>query len=304
MDKEIRKELWNGRIACVIYLAKEDVSTLESPSPLYVRILLNDLFLPRKEADDDPIFSRAISLSSLSLSTQTSLSRMGYVSNIMDDVTNHFEDCVSSDTRSSEVWFEAGGQPLAWQLPCGVLFDAFDMNVRLPWKITVHFSDFPRDKLIMLSKTQSHEDLFFHSLKQSLFIHYGSSSSIVEMTKAEQTALYGSIMKSNCDRYEDSFEKLVSSDSKHIPIRLVRSNRPIANVALEIHGDDDDVSDNAYTVKRMMDEIASKCEDAGSDLSLSVHGLAIDEHMRAMDIETFHKIFRFPDDFLYIHVRG
>ena len=38
MDKEIEKELWKGKIAVVIKLHKDDVTSLEESPPLLVRV--------------------------------------------------------------------------------------------------------------------------------------------------------------------------------------------------------------------------------------------------------------------------
>ena len=38
MDKEVEKELWKGKIAVVIKLHKDDVTSLEESPPLLVRV--------------------------------------------------------------------------------------------------------------------------------------------------------------------------------------------------------------------------------------------------------------------------
>ena len=55
----------------------------------------------------------------------------------------HFQ-ASAPHSSSNEVWFDCGGEPLNWQLPAGVLFDAYASRpAELPWPITVHFQSYP-----------------------------------------------------------------------------------------------------------------------------------------------------------------
>ena len=181
-----------------------------------------------------------------------------------------------------DCWFEdeASGIPLRWQLFVGVLYDlmngkavlnsssgkggTYNQHI-LPWRIRVHFTSYPHDRLLPLDDggpqpkvedTNSDVDgshrriaalvgrLFRNSLKQALFMQYGSSKVAMQITKHSHEKIWDAVLMSNFAAYHEvnvdlqsgiSFgtigSRLTDNDDQidqlHlIPVRLMVNERP------------------------------------------------------------------------------
>ena len=89
-DREILKEIWEGKIPVSFSLASEEVFTVDRPEPLY-------LLVPRQS----------------------------YFPLVTDHVQRHFMPHVDPEL-DKEMWLETEeGQALKWNQPIGVLFDLY-----------------------------------------------------------------------------------------------------------------------------------------------------------------------------------
>ena len=89
-DREVLKEIWDGKVPVSFNLASEEVFTIEKPEPLY-------LLVPRQS----------------------------YFPLVSDSVHRHFARHVDPE-QEQELWLESEkGQALKWNLPIGVLFDLY-----------------------------------------------------------------------------------------------------------------------------------------------------------------------------------
>lgn len=75
----------------------------------------------------------------------------------------HFADALPS-VGESDVWFDAGGVPLKWHLPSGVLFDLLGSG-QLPWRLNVHFRGFPEGLLLPCAGPDAVRGHLFNALK-------------------------------------------------------------------------------------------------------------------------------------------
>eukprot|EP00573_Skeletonema_grethae_P010168 CAMPEP_0201710600 /NCGR_PEP_ID=MMETSP0578-20130828/58709_1 /ASSEMBLY_ACC=CAM_ASM_000663 /TAXON_ID=267565 /ORGANISM="Skeletonema grethea, Strain CCMP 1804" /LENGTH=512 /DNA_ID=CAMNT_0048199631 /DNA_START=26 /DNA_END=1565 /DNA_ORIENTATION=+ len=136
---------------------------------------------------------------------------------------------------------EESGQPLRWQLFVGVLYDLMKGRLivnnasspcnlfrNLPWKIRIHFTSYPTDLLLPLDITvpQQHQNdesmstaknlnsanqqaqintligrLYRNSLKQALFLQYGSSKVAMSITKTNHEKMWDAVVQTNYDTY-------------------------------------------------------------------------------------------------------
>ena len=110
-DREVLGEVWGGQVPAVFTLSEQDQVT--DSAPCYIM-----------------------------------LPRMSYLPLATDKVRKHFSSNISS---ASDMWFSHDGVPLRWHHPIGLLYDLLSCNnpeLTLPWRITVHFSQFPVDTLL------------------------------------------------------------------------------------------------------------------------------------------------------------
>ncbi|CAG8758506.1 14056_t:CDS:2, partial [Cetraspora pellucida] len=107
----------------------------------------------------------------------------------------------------ADIWYDVDGTPLKWHYPIGLLYDLHtgyrpDSNSPppLPWPVTVHFKNFPTDKLIRAQAIDATQDFFMSMIKE-------------EWEHKEE----------NYDRFWSVNYRLVINDGqipKHIPIRI------------------------------------------------------------------------------------
>ena len=151
-----------------------------------------------------------------------------------EDPSKNAEEAKQSDNTQAaypECWFEdaESGTPLRWHLFVGVLYDLMKgramMNSSsgptqsfLPWRIKVHFASYPKDDLLPLDDgslqpatdyTNDKEDgtfsriaaligrLYRNSLKQALFLQYGSSKVAMSITKSSHEKIWEAVLQSN-----------------------------------------------------------------------------------------------------------
>lgn len=150
------RECWQGGLPCVFALHPDEVTTLQKPRP-YTMVLPRQSLLPF----------------------------------VTETVRKHFMPF--GPPMGGELWFEAGGEALRWQIPIGVLFDilageeAAVAGAALPWRITVHFQAFPAE---LLQATQSEaEAVLLNALKESSFLMCGSAMPAMSLTPASQRIL-------------------------------------------------------------------------------------------------------------------
>ena len=144
---------WQGGIAAIFTLAADEVTTYQLPRP-YCMVLPRQSLLPF----------------------------------VTEGVHSHFKP--HGPPMGSEIWFEANGEPLRWQIPIGVLFDLLNAAdaVTLPWRITVHLQAFPADA-VLRSTRQEAESVLLNALKESCVLRCGSAMPAMTLSPSSQQAL-------------------------------------------------------------------------------------------------------------------
>jgi hypothetical protein len=129
--------------------------------------------------------------------------------------------------------------PLRWHIFAGVLFDmltkkaATSPTPQIPWKIRLHFSNYPSSQLLPLEEDQvwsTIERTFKNSLKQALFLQHGNSKvAMNNMTKQVHERLWDSIVSSNYKLYQQINAELQATEKQAIqliPVRLYLDSKP------------------------------------------------------------------------------
>lgn len=135
-DREVLREVWQGRIPTAFVLATEDMtSAVLSPETFY-------LMLPR--------------LSYFALCTEkviTCLHQCKKNDRLWHfQVRKYFSKFVNEDVVNESIWFEHHGTPLRMHLPIGVTYDQLkfenEAGIGPPWTITVRFGNFPEQDIL------------------------------------------------------------------------------------------------------------------------------------------------------------
>ncbi|KAK6429865.1 Autophagy protein 5, partial [Oleoguttula sp. CCFEE 5521] len=105
---------------------------------------------------------------------------------------------------STEGWLEFEGVPLKWHYPVGLLYDLYagaeqggadgNKEGRLPWRVTVHYSEFPDNQLWRQDlEGNTSKDSFNNAVKEADFLRNGSARTMMGMSKADQEDLWRSV---------------------------------------------------------------------------------------------------------------
>ena len=126
-DGTLAAAVWDGAIPVCLSLDEHEVASPLAPPPMFVLV-----------------------------------PRVAYLPQLRDAAFAHFRDVLPPG--DDELWFDAGGVPLKWQLPCGVLHDLLGGG-ELPWKLRVHFRAFPEGVLTHCNGLDAVRGHLFNSLK-------------------------------------------------------------------------------------------------------------------------------------------
>lgn len=234
-DREILREVWQGRIPVSFSLSSDDVHAMGQPDPYH-------LMLPR----------------------------LSYITVIFDKVRKHFSKFVhldkqeggetaSGNNTDADIWLDFEGTPIKWHIPVGVLYDQFcvlnndnnpdlsslaSYSSMLPLNLTVHFSKFPEHELLHCESREVVEAHFMSCIKEADQIKHGGRV-ISAMQKKDHNQLWQGLLNDKFDQFwavnrrlmeaqaslatADSSNNLefsqLSSCFKHIPIRLYEGDK-------------------------------------------------------------------------------
>ncbi|KAI5292936.1 autophagy protein 5 [Ascosphaera acerosa] len=153
-------------------------------------------------------------------------------------------------------WFSWHGRPLNWHQPVGLLYDmlagahAQDDDVdrfsdgdaddashdghqgrrrRLPWRLVVHFTDFPAKELVRLDEAgKVLADAYMNSVKEADFLRNGTARNIMALSKEHSAGLWEAVAASDLAAFQRIFNILSppSQPLRHVPLRVFVSQHP------------------------------------------------------------------------------
>ncbi|KAG2648065.1 autophagy protein 5-like isoform X2 [Panicum virgatum] len=165
-SEEAARLVWGGAVPLQVHLHDADVTALPPPPPF------------------------------LTLGP-----RIGYLPLLIPVIKAHFSNALPPGVDT--VWFEYKGLPLKWYVPIGVLFDLLCADPERPWNLIVHFRGYPSEILSPCEGEDSVKWSYMNALKEATFIITGNSKSVMNMSQADQVALWESVMKGNLDGYKN-----------------------------------------------------------------------------------------------------
>ena len=180
---------------------------------------------------------------------------------------HHFfgDALIEQDTIPHDGWFSFEGVALKWHYPLGLLYDLFSgatphqaqrlANVQneaigdqLPWRITVHFTDWPEQALVRPDADgKVFHDAFINSVKEADFVRNGTAKGIMSLSKEDSNNLWDSVqtrifairacrsalmLADNFGTFRPVFEKLLHAQGaplRHVPIKVYLPSSPTSS---------------------------------------------------------------------------
>lgn len=189
MDKEVLREIWHGQLPLCFKMHPDDISGMQRPEPYYMMV-----------------------------------SRVTYFPLVLDRVVKYFCRFMDqSKSTVSEMWLDYEGQHIKWQHPIGLSWDLFGSSYDLPWRLILHFSDFPAKQLVRCNTKASIETNFMSSLKEADALKH-KGSVIKNMIKKDHNQLWSSLVNDKFDQFwlinKRLMERTDNELFRYIPFRL------------------------------------------------------------------------------------
>ncbi|KDR09853.1 autophagy protein 5 isoform X1 [Zootermopsis nevadensis] len=193
-DREVLREIWEGRLPVCFQLNSEEIHSLQAPDAYY-------LMVPR----------------------------LSYFPLVTDKVRKQFVRYIHPDKQEAEMWLDFNGQPLRWHYPIGVLFDMYASDIQLPWNITVHFDKFPEEELLHCPCREAVESHFMSCVKEADVLKHRSQV-VSSMQKKDHNQLWLGLQNDKFDQFWAVNRKLMEASGeevfKYIPFRCYRGEGP------------------------------------------------------------------------------
>lgn len=178
----LQNKIWTGSLALEIRLAPSDCRTYDQSEPYliqYPRLSYLGLILPRLHAFFAP-------------------------------------SLIDPEVSAHDAWLSFENVPLKWHYPLGLLYDLFsgaepadldssdvqgesrsvDRASSKPWRLTIHYTDFPSDQLIQLdAEERTMQDTFINSVKEADFIRNGTARTVMSLSKEDSDNLWLSVQQ-------------------------------------------------------------------------------------------------------------
>ncbi|KAJ5129849.1 uncharacterized protein N7515_005888 [Penicillium bovifimosum] len=201
----IQRAVWEGRLPLEIVLAPSESRTFDKTDPYliaYSRIAYLPSLLPRLRA----FFSSSL---------------------------------IDPNSQSHDGWFEFEGVPLKWHYPVGLLFDLYagvdpasktaargdesPENGSSPWRLIVHFSDWPDDLVRLDANGMVMNDAFINSVKEADFLRNGTAKGIMSLSKEDSSGLWRAVEEIDLPSFQRISSILLpplSQPFRNVPIRI------------------------------------------------------------------------------------
>jgi autophagy-related protein 5 len=200
-DKEIRQEIWNGKLPICFKLATDECGSIE-PEEIYLMV-----------------------------------SRQTYFPLVLDKVQRHLSEFIVNPTnKTNEIWLDFNGTPLKWYYPVGLLFDLYandggidSQSINIPWNLNVHFDNFPAELINTFNNKDVVESYFLSTIKEADAIKH-KGKIINDMLKKDHKQLWYGIQNDKFDQFWSVNKKLMEVIDgmeyfKAIPFRIYQNDK-------------------------------------------------------------------------------
>ncbi|KAL4990227.1 autophagy protein Apg5-domain-containing protein [Aspergillus falconensis] len=202
----IQKSIWEGQLPLQITLAPAESRTYDQTEPYLI-----------------------------------SYPRISYLPSLLPRLKAFFSSSLIDPTASEphDGWFSFEAVPLKWHYPIGLLYDLYagadpatkssDADAPddglLPWRLVVHFSDWPDAELVRLdAKGMVMHDAFINSVKEADFVRNGTAKGIMTLSKDDSSGLWKAVQDVDLASFQRIMNILLPSNShqplRNLPVRL------------------------------------------------------------------------------------
>ncbi|PGH30972.1 autophagy protein 5 [[Emmonsia] crescens] len=226
----IQRRVWDGRIPLEIALSPAECRTYDKADPYlicYPRVSYLPFLLPRLHA----FFSSSL---------------------------------IDIETQPHQGWFSFEGVPLKWHYPLGLLYDlysgadpvtskstvgedvshaasarepydsdrhsAHEPGDPIPWRLQVHFSDWPDQELVRLDADgRVIHDAFINSVKEADFVRNGTAKGIMTLSKEDSSGLWQAVQDHDFTNFQRISNILIPgppNQFRNIPLRIFLPSPP------------------------------------------------------------------------------
>ena len=123
---------------------------------------------------------------------------------------------IDTETIPYDGWFAYEDVPLKWHYPLGLLYDLFsgaapfqastqesnneisteEDNNQLPWRLIVHFADWPEQTLVQPdAEGRVLHDAFINAVKEADFLRNGTAKGIMSLSREDSKALWNAVQE-------------------------------------------------------------------------------------------------------------
>ncbi|XP_013384929.1 autophagy protein 5-like [Lingula anatina] len=263
-DREILREIWDGRVPICFSLASDEIFTLEHPDPFF-------LLVPRQS----------------------------YFPLATDRVQRTFLKHVDPDNHG-EMWLEYESQPLKWHYPVGLLFDMYNTKGPLPWNITVHFQNFPEDELLHCPSRDAVEAHFMATVKEADSLKHRAQV-INSMQKKDHKQLWTGLQNDKFDQFwtinRKLMERLGEEGFKYLPFRIHQPEKPFIQKLFKPVSDEGRLFTLADLLRETVPHIFA--DDTSDVLRCEVYIQGVNPPLET-PVQWLSEHFSYPDNFLHI----
>ncbi|ORX82717.1 APG5-domain-containing protein [Anaeromyces robustus] len=203
--------------------------------------------------------------------------------------------------NGDNIWYSYKDIPLKWHYPVGLLYDIYvNSDDLLPWEITVHFSNYPNNKLINIKDLDTLKDSYLTTLKESDYMRYGNANRVMCLSLDDQSTLWNSLCNLNFKNFWNINSKLlIDTPWSNISARLYIND----NVIQERFAN---ISEENTTLK---DLIVSWCQEVFTEEEINnnidnykfiLHGINISIDTPLLWLGQY---LSYPDNWLHIIIK-
>ncbi|MCJ1375305.1 autophagy protein 5 [Loxospora ochrophaea] len=239
----LQEAVWNGSLPLQIRLSPSDCRIYDQADPYLIqhhRLSYLPLLLPRLHAFFSPFL-------------------------------------INPDVPPNEGWFTFEDVPLKWHYPLGLLYDLFSgaapssqgppppqskTKIKptpspqppspssssetaaaaadpLPWRLVLHFTDWPDEHLVRLDGDgKVLHDAYINSVKEADFLRNGTAKGIMSLSKEDSTRLWRAVQEHHLPTFSPIASKLLHAQGaplRHIPLRIYLPSSPSSSTSSLSH---------------------------------------------------------------------